>query len=298
MSRDPATTLALPRGAIDLEERYTAVQEAPTSVVVVTYQTPKREFERMLAGLEDQTDRQFETIVVDNGNEWSVESVVADSRFVDRYVALDRNRGVTVARNLGAARATGDLLVFLDDDAIPDAEFVAAHRRAHDHLDIVAARGKVRAKTDSIYNALATWYDLGDETFSFLLNIEGNTSIDADTFEAVGGFDDRLTGRAGHEGVELTHRLVERGYERDKIVYYPDAVIYHDQATSLWKFVRKKVANERTTRLLKRNHVEVHEFARSYETPEGGDSRLGGFLKIVDLGTDAIVRFVLWMPSV
>jgi GT2 family glycosyltransferase len=298
MSGDPATTLALPRGTIDFEERYTAVQEAPTSVVVVTYQTPKREFERMLAGLEDQTDRNFETIVVDNGNEWSVEPVVAGSTVVDRYVALECNEGVTVARNLGADRATGQLLVFLDDDAIPDEEFVAAHRRAHGHFDIVAARGKVRPKTDSIYNRLATWYDLGDETFPFLLNIEGNTSVDAETFEAVGGFDDRLTGRAGHEGAELTHRLVKRGYERDQIIYYPDAVIYHDQATSLSNFVRKKAANERTAKLLERNHVEVHEFARSYETPEGGDSRLSGFPKVVDLGTDAIVRFVLWMPSV
>ena len=279
--------------AVEVDKSYTDRTGLEISVVVVTYQTQKTEFERMLSGLDEQTDEEFETVIVDNGNDWAVESVVADSPVVDRYVALDRNRGVTVGRNVGADRTTGDILVFLDDDAVPDAEFIAAHRRAYDRLDIVAARGKVLPKTASIYNNLAIWYDLGDETFPFLLNIEGNTSIDSDAFKRVGGFIDLLDGRAGHEGVELTHRLVESGYDRNQIVYYPDAIIYHDQSTSFWKFVQKKVGNEQSNRLLKANHIDVHEFAQTYETPNGHGRRLRGLPQVIDLGTDAIVRLVL-----
>jgi len=71
------------------------------------------------------------------------------------------------------------VLVFLDDDGIPDESFVAAHRRVHRERDVVAARGRVDPRHDTIYNRLQHHYDLGSEPFPHFINIEGNYIVGA-----------------------------------------------------------------------------------------------------------------------
>ena len=59
----------------------------------------------------DQRDVDVDVVVVGNG--WSPEGLPADVR----SVALAENVGIPAGRNVGAAEATGDVLLFLDDDA-------------------------------------------------------------------------------------------------------------------------------------------------------------------------------------
>lgn len=64
-----------------------------------------------------QTYRPVEVIVVDDSGEGHARSTVA--RFPDvRYVEFDSNRGANVARTVGAGRARGEFVHFLDDDDV------------------------------------------------------------------------------------------------------------------------------------------------------------------------------------
>lgn len=278
----------------DRISRCTVVNEdviADASVVIVTYRTPAEVFEPVLEALDDQTASGYEVVVVDNGTSEAVESAVARSDHVHRYVELDRNYGVTVGRNLGAKLARGDLLLFLDDDGIPERDFVAAHRRAHAEHDIVAARGRVLPKHDTVYTRVQSHYDLGDEPFPYFINVEGNTSFDRRTFLDVGGYDENLADRAGHEGIELTYRLVQDGVRRDQIIYYPDAVIYHDYANSLVEYIRKRSGRHPNREYLFENCPEIFEFAASYDPPvTSPELRLQDKIKFLALG--GIRRFV------
>lgn len=237
------------------------------SVIIVTYRTETSELRRTLDALASQTVSGFEIVLVDNDHREDLESVIGAYDIVRQYVRLHTNYGITFARNLGAKLARADLLVFLDDDAIPRLDFVEQHVLAHREHDIVAARGKVLPRTDSVYNRLQWWYDLGDEPFPFYLNIEGNTSFEREAFISLSGFDEDLLGRAGHEGVELTYRFIRSGYGRDKLIYYPDAVIHHDNASGLRSYLHKRITDRRNGRLLKTKHPELAEFIRSYPTP-------------------------------
>mgnify|MGYP006273080619 FL=1 len=264
--------------------------EPTISVVVVTFRTDREAFESVLDALGAQTHEAFDFVVVNNGVDWDIESRLREFDHGTTYVELVRNCGVTLARNLGAELARSDLLLFLDDDAVPAADFVEAHRRAHDDEGVVAVRGRIFPQSKSFYNRLQQWYDLGDRSLPYLLNIEGNTSIDRDAHRSVSGFDERLGGRAGHEGIDLTYRLVEAGYDRDQIVYCPDAIIYHDYATSLLGYVRKRIVSRRYRKRLTERRPELFEFASTYSPPDHVVHEKSSLDHVVHLALDGVIR--------
>lgn len=245
--------------------------DVSASVVVVTYQVDRGDFERVLDALAAQTTDAFELLVVDNGTDWNVERAVASHDRGRMYVRLRRNDGVTFARNLGATLATAPVLVYLDDDAIPETDFVEQHLDAHRDPDVVAVRGKVEPITDTLYNRMQQHRDIGVESVPYVIDIEGNTSFDRETFLAFDGYSERLDGRAGHEGPELTYRMVAGGVDPDAIRYHPGPVIYHDYCTSLSEFLYKRIMNERAARILRRNHPDLFAFVEGFEDRRGID---------------------------
>jgi len=243
------------------------------SVVVVTYRVDEDDFERVLDALDAQTATDFEVVIVDNGGHGDLEGLVRTHEPVQWYARLRENYGITFGRNLGAELARGDPLIFLDDDGIPEPEFVEAHTHLHRERDVVAARGKVLPRTGTIYNDLYSWYDLGEETFTYYINTEGNSSFDAGVFKRLAGFDEALEGRAGHEGVELTYRIAEAGYDRSEIVYYPDAVIRHDGVSDLRSYIRKRLQRKANTRRLNERYPNLTDFTASYREPNARSRR-------------------------
>ncbi|NEU56574.1 glycosyltransferase family 2 protein [Halorussus sp. MSC15.2] len=90
------------------------------SVVVPTYYRNDR-LRAALDSVADQTYRTVETIVVDGSGESRARPVVEafnaeNPDFDCTYVAQDRDEGPQAARSLGAERATGGYVQFLDDD--------------------------------------------------------------------------------------------------------------------------------------------------------------------------------------
>lgn len=95
------------------------------SVVVPTHNRQPL-LERCLAALAAQeTDVRFEVVVVDDGSVPPV-TLPAGAPAETRIVRREQAGGPAVARNAGAATATGALLAFTDDDTIPSPGWVDA----------------------------------------------------------------------------------------------------------------------------------------------------------------------------
>lgn len=102
------------------------------SVVITTYNRSDA-LALVLDGLKQQTDRNFEVIVADDGSTQSHQ---------DRIVQAAKDSGLAVThiwhpdvgftaskvRNLGVASARGAYVLLLDGDCLPEVDFVARHR--------------------------------------------------------------------------------------------------------------------------------------------------------------------------
>ena len=72
----------------------------------------------MLEELEKQTFRDFEIVVVDQGSTDGAPEEIEKQYPQIKVIRLQKNAGVPAGMNIGAVNARGEILVFLDNDAV------------------------------------------------------------------------------------------------------------------------------------------------------------------------------------
>jgi glycosyltransferase involved in cell wall biosynthesis len=109
------------------------MQPEQIGVVVTTYNAP-RWLEKVLVGYEQQTFRDFRTIVADDGSGDDTRALI--DAFAERSaLTIDHVRHEDLGfrkctiLNKAIARTSCDYLIFTDGDCIPEPDFVATHRR-------------------------------------------------------------------------------------------------------------------------------------------------------------------------
>ncbi|MCF3640461.1 glycosyltransferase family 2 protein [Rhizobium sp. TRM95111] len=166
----------------------------------------------------NQNCSDIEIIVVDQNGDDRLEPVLAEHRGKLRLVHLRTlQQGVCRARNLGASRATGDWLLFPDDDcwypkdflqrlrtrlAWDDADFVAGRAADESGRDIMGAfeRRPARIVARNVWTTMIEWV----------------FCVRRRAFEKAGGFDERIGPGAGtrwgaYEVQDLALSLLETG---------------------------------------------------------------------------------------
>jgi len=159
---------------------------------------------------------EYELIVVDNGSSDATPDVARAHVAVYAYVA-EPNRGK--ARNAGIARATGDAIVFVDDDVVTPPHFLAAHAKAHrDEIFPLAVSGPILNVPDASQRPAPA-----AANFSRAFFVTCNVSVRAASLRAVGGFDEEFD-LYGWEDTELGARLRAHGVRRG---FAWDAYLWH-----------------------------------------------------------------------
>jgi glycosyltransferase involved in cell wall biosynthesis len=190
----------------------------------------------------------FEIIVINNvvEDEPEIDTVIRQIDTEHRIsVATERIEGLSPARNHGIALAKGDILVFIDDDAVANPGWLEEISRVYvDHPESAAVGGKIElfwesARPDWLHPDLHAY--LGELDYgNGILQIKkeqrlggGNFSIRRCWLEKCGGFlmqlgRNRKSLLSGEE-VELLLRVQANG---GKCYYTSDALVYHPAAAS------------------------------------------------------------------
>lgn len=202
------------------------------SVVLPTLDRPQAIY-NLLRHLEHQTLAPHEIVVVD-------QSAAPDERTA-AYAAgnpLVRHhripeRGLPNARNVGVGLATGDVVLFLDDDSIPDADLVRCHAEAYVDAEVSGVGGRVQGGYDAAGGEIGKFREsdgrvlrnFGATTRCSVDHLPGgNMSFRRNVFARVGGFDKAYGGSAIGEETDFCLRARRAGF---RFVFEPRASLEH-----------------------------------------------------------------------
>lgn len=177
--------------------------------VVLSQGTRPIELSKALESVLAQTDVDVDCFVVGNG--WSP----VDLPTGVRSMTLAENAGVPAGRNIGAAEVSGDVLLFLDDDAeLGDDNLLARAIVAFDadpKLGVLQPRaidpsGLPTARRHVPRLRAAGPMRSGDVAWFW----EGASLIRRTAFDAADGWPGEFF--YGHEGIEVAWRVIDAGY--------------------------------------------------------------------------------------
>jgi GT2 family glycosyltransferase len=214
------------------------------SIVIVTW-NGRRYLDECLSAVAGQEGVRAETILVDNAStDGTVAYVQARYPWV-RVVALDENRGFAGGNNAGAREARGRFLALLNNDAVPERDWLRALLRGLDERERIALVTSriVYAHDPGVIDSAGDGFLLWGGAFK---RHHGRPAQEAGesaevfgvcgaaclmprrVFEELGGFDEDFF--ISHEDVDLSYRARLLGY---RCRYVADASVRHHGSASI-----------------------------------------------------------------
>jgi GT2 family glycosyltransferase len=227
-----------------------------TSVVVCAWTVDR--WSQMVAALAsalDQRPRPDQVVlVVDHSDELlSRSAATLDPRV--QVIASTGSRGLSGARNTGVAAATGEVVLFLDDDAAAHPGWLAGHVRHYEDPDVLGVGGLV---VPAWAEQRPAWFPpefgwvvgcsyVGQPTTAAEIRnpIGANMSFRREAVRSVGGFSESMgrvgAGGQGCEETEISLRLA-RAFPQGRILFEPDAGAHHHVAAErgTWTYFRRR----------------------------------------------------------
>jgi len=215
------------------------------SVIVCIYDT--NNYQNLLEAVNsllNQTYQELEIIIVVDGNE-QLRKRIATAYATQgniQVLASEESMGISGARNIGIRKAQGDVIAFLDDDAVADRRWIECLADTYQKTDAIAVGGKIlpmwlSKKTNCLPEELywlvgLTYEGFAGEDVTEVRNPLGpNMSFRREVFEKVGlfseafGFDRKQNLYLQGEEAELALRMknkLGRG-----VIYDPGLIVYH-----------------------------------------------------------------------
>jgi glycosyltransferase involved in cell wall biosynthesis len=218
--------------------------------------------ERVLDACFEQTlpGDAYEVVLVNDGSTDRTPEVIetACKRATCAFTAIDQaNAGLAHGRNVGIARASGERIIFIDDDVLPLPNFVEEHLRVQARHPQAIVRGGAINVEDFDELPSAVW-TLRHYSGNFFWTT--NVSVPLATIREVGGFNESFS-EYGWEDIDVGLRLRFRGV---KAVFHPRALVYHykprPRSGDVERMVRQARAQARTAVQL----VRLHPHWRTY----------------------------------
>jgi len=256
-------------GLVDADRKprkaYVAVQEAyqapcpplpedpPKISVVVCAYNAEPTMRDCLESLTKLAYPNYETIIVDDG------STDRTGAIADEYpqfkVIHQPNRGLSAARNVGMAAATGEIIAYTDSDAMPDPHWLTYLALKFTSTDFVGIGGPnlPPPEEDWLANCVAaapgspTHILLDDETAEHIPGC--NMAFRKDALAEVGGFDPTYT--AAGDDVDICWRLQARGHT---LGFSPAAIVWHHRRKTVRSYLKQQMGYGKAEAMLFRKH--------------------------------------------
>lgn len=191
-----------------------------------------------------QTHSPLEIIVVIDGNPALHERIAAHcaQQGTVRIVLLEQSSGISGARNAGIREARGEVIVFIDDDAVADRRWVENLLSTYEDYDAVAVGGMIlplwtdgepQFLPEELYWLVGVTHEgfAGGGVVEVRNAFGPNMSFKREVFERVGFFNEDLgfsgggASRIQAEEPELALRVKQQTGKG--VLHNPEAIVYH-----------------------------------------------------------------------
>jgi glycosyltransferase involved in cell wall biosynthesis/GT2 family glycosyltransferase len=228
--------------------------DGPTVSFSIVINTDNRleYLKRTLAGLRYSTYRDFEVCVVAGPTPDGTRDYLEQFRH-EIKVAHCPERILSMSRNIGIALAAGDVVCFIDDDAVPEPEWLADLADAYRDEEVGAAGGFVYDNTGVAFQARyvttnrlgypTDWYTAAPHlNFPYAYDhphlLGTNCTFRRSALLEIGGFDEEY--EYFLDETDVCCRINDAGY---RIVQLANAFVHHKYAPSHLRDERKIVRN-------------------------------------------------------
>lgn len=240
------------------------------SVIVPTFNGGHK-IRRLLNSLLAQTVLPHEVVVVIDGSEDNTHKILEESEFeiLNLKLVVKNNSGRAISRNRGAEAATGDILIFYDDDMEPQVDSIRKHWDFHTKIDGLVSGVQIEpegCKSDiQKYKASLSrkWIKkyhegLNELTLQNLFFTTANCSVRKKQFHVLNGFDERLTDA---EDFDFALRALEHGV---KVYFDKSSVAIHHDLISCTGYIKRL----REYSLAKKEVHRLHQILGLSGSPE------------------------------
>lgn len=215
------------------------------SIIVPVFNRPD-EVDELLQSLCQQTEKDFEVIIVEDGSKTPCKDVCERyAGILDLHYYYKDNSGPGQSRNYGAELAQGEWLIVLDSDVVLPDNYLSA---VTSHLSSLTTHLSAWGGPDAAHPSFtpvqkAISYSM--TSFFTTGGIRGgkakldkfyprsyNMGIRREVYQQLGGFSKMRFG----EDIDFSYRIVEAGF---KTALIPEAWVWHKRRTDFRKFFRQ-----------------------------------------------------------
>jgi GT2 family glycosyltransferase len=185
----------------------------------------------------------YEVIVVDDGSKDKSIDVLKNSFPWVKIIKHKINRGFSAAVNMGVRMAKGDLVVLLNNDILPEEDFLvyAVNHFSDPKLFGVSLHEKGYSWAKATFKNGYLTHEPGKETdethISFWVS-GGSGVFRRSLWITLGGMDEKLFTPFYWEDIDLCYRAAKRGL---KLLWEPKANVIHEHKSTIKSFKKRYV---------------------------------------------------------
>ena len=220
------------------------------SIIIPNYngkELLRKNLPKVLEAMENKKNEILEIIVVDDGSfDDSVDFMKKNFPEV-KLIKHTKNRGFSASVNTGARTSKGEFLCLINNDVVPDVDFLVSTHKHFKDEDVFAVSlhekgyGWARGKFEDGYILHQPGKEDDKLHETFWVN-GGSGVFRRDIWMKLGGMDDDLLSPFYWEDLDLSYRAAKRGY---KLLWEPTAMVFHEHETTIGRFDKKMVGRIR-----------------------------------------------------